>query len=191
MASKTFKKSMAQMVDICIVFMLASGLTYLFMELNSDKLFSTSLPSQGGSTQSFTLNKKNTVLSIKVEQYVRVDDWSSVYGELRDAQQNTLVGFDREFWHEVGYDSEGRWEEQDTDFLAKVTVKEPGEYLLFFEAETNSSNPPGILVTVYREFGSSFMFIWMSIVGLILSIALGKIAGLDYRDLTSAFAKEA
>lgn len=191
MASNTYKKTMAQIVDMCIVFTLASGLTYILMELTSDKLFSTSLPAQGGSTQAFTTKKKNTVVAIKVEQYVRVDEWSSVYGELRDAQQNTLVGFDREFWHEVGYDSEGRWEEQETDFLAKVTINEPGEYFLFFESETNSKSPSGIRVTVYREFGSSFMFIWMSIIGLILSIVLGKVASLEYRDLTSAFAKEA
>ena len=177
---------MAQIVVICIAAGIFSGLSYAVMEIMASSIFKNTLDHTGGTSQVFATKNNKEVISIKVSQYVRVNDWAAVYAELRDANGNTLFGFEEEFWHETGYD-DGHWEEQVTEVLAKATIEEPGQYSVYVESETNARSPYPVVVEVYNESGSSFIFIWISVISFVLAIFFGKTSGLDSTDLTSAF----
>lgn len=163
-----------------IAFMVFAGLclfTSLFFNSNRGKSIREQLPAQGGIVGPIEVKKDKTVYLIEVKQDITRDNqWSSVTGELLDAQKNYLFGFGKGFWKETGYDSEGYWSERVTKYDMKITIPAKGTYFLNFETERSPGVNSNIYVTVSKKAGSALPFLWAGIIFLIISIVFYQIA---------------
>ena len=96
------------------------------------------------------------------------NSFSHVSGEvIKD--DDTLYEFDKELWHESGYDSEGYWSESSGDLRAKLTFDEPGEYYINLEKETNSLQKPTFLA-IYKKQASGIPHFILGVYALITVI---------------------
>ena len=128
------KKIQTQFAIAFIGFAVLCLFTSLFFNFNRGKSIKEQLPAQGGIVGPIEVKKDKTVYLIKVKQNITGNNqWSSVTGELLDAQKNYLFGFGKGFWNESGYDTEGYWSERVTKYDMKITIPTKGTYFLSFE----------------------------------------------------------
>ena len=63
---------------------------------------------------------------------------TQISGEVLDKNKDTLYEFEKEFWHESGYDSEGYWSESDSNANIHLTFAKAGTYYIKFDNYVNN-----------------------------------------------------
>jgi hypothetical protein len=91
---------------------------------------------------------------------------------LLDANENYLFSFGDSFWHEEGWDSEGRWSEGRTKSSLRFILKEAGEHYL------RASTPRSIKVKVVEGVMLARYFIILTVLFAVVGfIVYGKSEG--------------
>jgi len=132
------------------------------------------LPASGGTIGPLEVKTDGAVLEVDVHQDIdraggTFQRWSFITAELLDAQQNYLMGFGGEMWHEAGYD-DGYWREAKEEYSTKMTLPEAGTYYLRFNTETDVSTAElsRIRVDIDQQLGSSLPFHVTAIIAFIV-----------------------
>ncbi len=155
-----------------VIFLFTSA---IFHGCKADKVIRETLPPTGGLVGPIKVKEDKSVYLIEVEQDIRRDfDWSSISGELLDANKEYIFGFGKEFWKESGYD-EGHWTEKVTNYEMKITLPTRGTYYFNFEVEKALGVNTNVIVKISRKYASSLPFFWFGILFLIVGVAIGLI----------------
>jgi len=157
----------------------------LVVNFSRGRLIHKSLPPQGGIIGPIQVKKNQTVYLVKVSQYTRDREWSSVTGNVLDQNKNYLFGFGEEFWKESGRDSEGSWTESKHKYDIKVTLQK-GTYYFEFESERSRNVSDNIKISVYRKTGSSLPFLIAGVLALIIGVVLNEIANQTFTNKMAA-----
>lgn len=164
-----------KLAGLCLAF---SGLCFLTsfifnLGIGAGEEIRQSLPSEGGDVGPISISKKYAVYNIEVRKNIRRDgEWSFVSGDVLDSNKEYLFGFGSELWKESGYDSDGAWYEEKTDYDLKVTFPKPGNYFLRFKTESNSRDHGGVLITLSPKIGSSLAHFILGVISLIMVVIL-------------------
>ncbi|MCA9629720.1 MAG: hypothetical protein KC766_18725 [Myxococcales bacterium] len=149
-------------------------LTSLYFTFDAGKAVRGSFGPEGGTVGPFQTTEDNQVLEIDFRQHINGYGWAYISGEIEDAEQEPLLGFGGEAWHEQGYD-DGHWDEREEEFELKVTVPEKGTYYAAFEVEQQPNSPVGgqMDVSITPKAGSAVPHFAAGLFGLILGVVLG------------------
>lgn len=123
----------------------------------------------------FTIKRPGQGIWVSVSSTVPVNNWLFVEGELLDAQQNYLMGFGDELWHETGTDSDGRWDEADTQYDISLSIPEAGQYYLNFKTQ-GAPRPAQLRITVDYTNGSPIPHVIFGLLTLLVGLTLNEIA---------------
>ena len=78
----------------------------------------------------YNFSKKNAVYRVDAKMYLPTNTSSYCEFEVLNKDKETMLGWDHDYWHETGYDSDGRWEESDSKKTAFFVLRQPGEYYI-------------------------------------------------------------
>lgn len=175
------QQSYKRVALVFLVYSVLCFITYLIFDSNSGTVIKEMLPPSGGEVGPIEAKKDNSVFLIKVKRHIPTSGaWSFVGGDVLDANKEYLFGFGKEFWKERGYDSDGYWTEEDTNYDLKITLRRRGKYYLKFNVETSrASIGTGIRVEVHPKQGSALAFFILGIVSLLISGATWAIANVE------------
>ncbi len=174
-----------KIIGILIAFSMLCFITSCFMNMNTDSVIKESIPITGGEIGPIEVSKDYSVYNVHVEKYLNNNSWSFIGGDVLDQDKNYLFGFGKELWKESGFDSDGRWAEQDTDMNIKITFNKAGIYYLRFNDESSntatsttssfnsqSNRLSGLQVTVSPKLGSSLIHFILGCIALITGVGL-------------------
>jgi hypothetical protein len=173
---------------VCLAAAAVFLVTAFIMNINAGVNLEQKVPAEGGLVGPIRIGEPFTVLEVDVQHFTPNNKWSFVTGELLDADKNYLTGFGDEMYHETGYDSEGRWVATDYKFSSKLTVRQPGDYFLKFNVESNApvGNLRPVNVTVEEKLASALPHL----VGGVLLIIIGFIMNIKSGGLLSRLFQE-
>jgi len=127
------------------------------------------LPSSGGEFGPLVVTEKNSAYEIKVDNYVKVGDWSTIEVEMLDENKQRLLSFADDMWHETGYDDEGQWVASKTDYSMDITIKDPGKYYFVIRAERSVGTDSGIAFKVVKQRGSNVIFLTLGFMSILFA----------------------
>lgn len=130
---------------------------------------SKTLPGAGGEFGPLVVTEKNSAYEIRIGNYVKAGDWSTIEVEMQDENKQRLFSFGDDMWHETGYDSEGQWTESKTDYSMDITIKEPGKYYFVVSASRSDGAGRGITFKAVKERGSNVLFLTLGFIAAILA----------------------
>lgn len=78
----------------------------------------------------YKFTAKDSVYRVDATMNLPVNESCYCEFEILDDDKETLLGWDQDYWHETGVDSDGRWEESDTRKTAFFVLKEAGSYYI-------------------------------------------------------------
>lgn len=133
----------------------------------------------------FTITRPGQSIWVSVKANVTVNSWVFIEGELLDAQQNYLMGFGSELWHETGYD-DGPWDETDNNYNLNLTIPEAGEFYLNFKTQ-GEPRPERIEVNIRRTRGSAIPHLIFGVVTLLAGLVMNEIANRTITRLAGGF----
>lgn len=122
--------------------------------------------------------------------------WRYVEVELQDLEGSYLLSFGKELWRESGRDSDGPWREAELDFDTKITIPEPGDYLLGFNVEGAGASESGatdftattrLHVRVYEVGGSSIPHMVVGILLIAVGLVLNEMKNLTISRIIRGF----
>lgn len=123
----------------------------------------------------FTIDRPSQV--VKVEMSIAqpaLNTWCFVEAELLDEEQDYLLSFGQELWHETGRDDEGFWDETEKSSEMKLTIPQSGKY--YFNIRTQGNfRPDHIFVTITLPYASSIPHTLFGILTLVIGVVLQKI----------------
>jgi len=155
-----------------ILFGVICFLTSVFLDSKISKSQYFQLPKNGGIAE-LSVPTDDAVFSITTHQSVQLNAWSSVFITVEDKDTNELFAFSYDFWHESGYDDEGRWEEESTNFDNKIKINKAGKYFLEVETETSDPNKVGgIVLEIAQKRASKLPHFVISILAFIIAFIL-------------------
>lgn len=161
-----FRSQLRVMSRVVLLFGVLCYLTSCTMDIGLGGIsIEEHLPPDGGTIGPVEVDAGGTVLEVDVRQLINrgsgrtFQRWSFITVELLDAQQNYLMGFGGEMWHEAGYD-EGYWREAKEEYSTKVTIPQAGPHYLRFNTESDVSTAElsRIRVDIEEQLGSSLPF---------------------------------
>jgi len=168
---------------VLLVFAALCFFTTLFQDHNT-KTVTKTLPATGGELGPIRTQKPNRVFKIAINQNVSVNAFSSVEGEVLDANKNYLFGFGNELWAEAGRDAEGYWSESKTNMSHKFTLKKPGEYHIKITSTPRNPADIGTMnITVTQKAASSLYHFILAIISAIAAAGLLAVANLNLEDM--------
>ncbi|MGM0443337.1 MAG: hypothetical protein ACQEQV_04035 [Fibrobacterota bacterium] len=118
------------------------------------------------------IKRKNRVFRVKMKYSTSAmsnGEWAFGGGSVLDSSGTHLFGFGESFWHETGYDSDGRWSESNNTYTSKFTIQEPGTYIIeskVYKPVSHSAGTADIRIQEIR--GSS---VYLTVAGIIAIIA--------------------
>lgn len=122
----------------------------------------------------FTIDRPGRVLKVEISAQLPVNNWSFIEAELLDEEQDYLLSFGKELWHENGKDDEGFWDEADRTSDMKLTIPQAGKY--HFNIRTQGTYRPGqIFVTLTRSYASSIPHTFFGCITLLIGVVLNEI----------------
>ncbi|WP_126921377.1 hypothetical protein [Rhizobium vallis] len=123
----------------------------------------------------FTIDRPGQVLKVEMSiAQPALNAWCFVEGELLDEEQDYLLSFGQELWHEKGRDDEGLWDETEKSSEMKLTIPQRGKY--YFNIKTQGNfRPDQIFVTLTLPYASSIPHTIFGILTLLIGVALEKI----------------
>ena len=123
----------------------------------------------------FTIDRPGQVLKVEMSiAQPALNDWCFVEGELLDEEQDYLISFGQELWHETGRDDEGLWDETEKNSEMKLTIPQRGKY--YFNIRTQGNfRPDQIFVTLTLPYASSIPHMIFGFMTLLIGVALKKI----------------
>ena len=175
-----FRAQLRVMSNVVLLFGALCYLTSCTMDVGLGGIsIEEQLPPTGGTIGPIEVDGGGTVLEVDVGQLINRGSgrtfrrWSFITVELLDAQQNYLMGFGGEMWHEAGYD-DGYWREAKEEYSTKVTIPQSGTHYLRFNTESDVSTAElsRISVDIEEQLGSSLPFHVAAIIAFIAGGAL-------------------
>ena len=170
------KRTIKQFALVLFGFGFLCLLTSGFFNMDKEKAIIKVFPAEGGLVGPLEVSKDKSVYNIAVEQKVGDKQWSSISGEVLDANKEYLFGFGKDLWAESGRDYDGYWSESISKFKTKLTVPKKGTYFLNFTAETSPGVGASMYVTVRKKHGSALPFFLAGMISILLAIAMNYFA---------------
>ncbi len=146
-------------------------LTAMILSIDTKKIPPANIFVSGGEYGPITTTSNNSVVDIGLEHRLPTGTWNAIEVAVLDENKNYLFSFADEVWHEVGHDSDGRWEEDVSKFNMEITFPKAGNYYLALTTE-NPAIDQNSIVTVRSsvELGSNILFLWFGWITLIIGI---------------------
>ncbi|MCD4782541.1 MAG: DUF4178 domain-containing protein [Candidatus Eremiobacteraeota bacterium] len=128
----------------CLIFGILSMITAIFVLAFGTPVYSLSGNKVMKEGKSFiygpyNFTKKNRVY--RIDSKYRTNNNSALYCEISilSDQKDMIFGWDGDYWHESGYDSDGSWQESNSKKVTYFNLKEPGKY--YFEVTPERDVP--------------------------------------------------
>jgi len=129
--------------------------------------------------------ERNQVVEINVYDGSVKESWSYFEAELvQDEKGPALLSFGGESWHETGRDSDGYWAAAERNNDIRVTIPDPGRYLLRIRVEGGHKTGRNIgdhtarsklMVSGRFVRGSTALFIWSGVLLLIVGVVMNEL----------------
>jgi ribosomal protein S27AE len=107
-----------------------------------------------------TLKDKGSVHKLELRGSIPDNSWAWTALELLDQDKNPINNLDAEFYHETGYDSDGRWVESFKKKSKLFRLKKPGTYFFRLLAEKGTSSSGQVSISVYSGLSIS-RYYWL------------------------------
>lgn len=182
---------LGKIATVFIVFGLLSLLTSWIYSAKTEEVVNTSFRpnnhDKAAKIGPINVSKYDKIYNINIKiDYISVNSWSFVEGQVLNSDKQYLFSFGKELWHEKGRDADGAWRDIEDKYSINITFPKRGTYYLQFNTESNRG-PTSITVTVSTKRGSSLPHLWFGIVILIIGIALDEIKNRTIRSILDRF----
>lgn len=122
----------------------------------------------------FAIDRPGRVLKVEMSAQLPVNSWCFIEGELLDEEQDYLLSFGKELWHENGKDDEGFWDERDSASDMKLTIPRAGQYYLNIRTQ-GDYRPSQIFVSLTQSYASSIPHTVFGCLTLLIGVVLNEI----------------
>ena len=164
---------LGKLATVFILFGLLGLLTAFFYSLNDKDIISTKYQQVTNSASPvfgpISVRKYNEVYKITLYADIPLQSWAFIEGEVLDSQKQYLFSFGKELWHEEGHDSDGRWEEQDSDYTMHVTFPKPGIYYIQIKSESNAP-ANRMALSVSKQQGSTVPHLTFGVITILIAL---------------------